>query len=178
MPVCPVCRGEYEDGVNVCPDCNEELIEEVDGKTVACHRCRNTVDEKDQYCRYCGILFVEGIPCTHHPEEEARGVCVICKKPFCPQCIDTVSEVSFCFEDNQYTFVGHWVVVHESGMEWEAQMVKDYLESNGISCMIEPAMAGSHWIVPGGDPLDIRLFVPFEFVMKAETTLEKMDRDE
>lgn len=33
MPWCPKCKLEYVKGINVCPDCNEELVEEL-GKEV------------------------------------------------------------------------------------------------------------------------------------------------
>lgn len=28
--LCPTCQVEYEDGTVICPDCNEELIDELD----------------------------------------------------------------------------------------------------------------------------------------------------
>jgi hypothetical protein len=34
MPFCPNCRYEYEQGVSICPDCNETLVASLPGETV------------------------------------------------------------------------------------------------------------------------------------------------
>jgi ribosomal protein L37E len=175
MPLCPICGEEYEDSVETCAECGAKLIDGADSEEVSrCERCGNPVNSGDQYCKHCGALFENGVPCSVHPDASAKAVCVICAAPLCSECVRDVSEVSFCCDHDSYRFTGSWAVICTKTTEWDAQMATDYLIGSGIPCLQDSNMfvGGSRAIGSHGE---IRLMVPFEFVLQAEEYLEKMD---
>jgi hypothetical protein len=174
VPVCPICGEEYEHTVEICADCGARLIDEEDSDEVSCcEGCGNPRDPDDQCCKHCGALFEDGIACSAHPGGAAKAVCVICRAPLCGDCLDEVSGISFCSEHSSYRFKGSWAVIAAKNTEWDAQMATDFLISNGIPCLQDSSMftGGSRAIVSHGE---IRLMVPFEFVLRAESCLEEM----
>ena len=69
MPFCPNCRGEYEDGIRECPDCQIELVDfltpedaDADPETHLVAVFTAAGDEEGLVVK--GLLESEGISCS------------------------------------------------------------------------------------------------------------------
>lgn len=108
MPVCPNCEYEYVEGVTICPDCHEVLVDE--------------------------SLFIK-------PEDWK--------------------------EDN-------WVVVYTTDQNYEAEMIKDNLESAGITAAVL-SQKDRNFPAPG-DLTVVRVLVRKEEMASALNFIEEVKK--
>lgn len=61
-----------------------------------CKTCDSELLYESDYCPSCGTIFIDHLNCTHHADEDAEAVCVICQKAFCNECGNDVNGRFFC----------------------------------------------------------------------------------
>jgi hypothetical protein len=63
-----------------------------------CGNCGDNVTVDSDYCPHCGILFDQAPPtaCENHYDTQADGVCIICGKVLCDECLVKRNKRSFC----------------------------------------------------------------------------------
>lgn len=175
MPFCPSCGSEYVEGKKVCPDCNVELLNE---ELVYCEHCGEPLSSSAVFCRHCGVLVHvqdENKPeCVNHPGTEAAGVCVICSKPICKECVVKHEGKIFCDEDEHIEVYEDWAVVCTCSTEYEAEMTKANLERAGIECMVF-SQKDHVFFSNMGDTAIVRVMVPKERINEADGILKGSD---
>ncbi|MBN2542024.1 zinc ribbon domain-containing protein [bacterium] len=177
MPFCPKCKIEYVEGVKVCADCGEKLVDKLP-EEYKCENCGKTVTEYDKYCKHCGAIFGENTKCVNHPDQTANFVCLICKKPFCGACIIEREGKHYCEEHAYYDFEDEeWVTVYETGQDWEAELIKDYLSKKHIPCVILSKKDRARALTIG-ELSKIQLMVHSDNVLLAERILIELGKKE
>lgn len=140
MPKCPICGFAYPDGIKICPDCNINLDDE---KLETCVYCGAEIEPGLLYCTVCGKIFLtrifepeDEIECDEHIEKPAIGICVICGKTLCQECLVEIDGKIYCKQGNHRQYDEEWTVVYTTQYEYEAEMLKANIESAGIPCVI------------------------------------------
>ncbi len=62
-----------------------------------CKACDSDLVYDSHYCPSCGTIFTENLKCSHHPDDDAEAVCVICQKSYCNECGSDVNGRFFCW---------------------------------------------------------------------------------
>ncbi|MGN0506693.1 MAG: hypothetical protein ACI4FZ_09035 [Lachnospiraceae bacterium] len=88
MAWCPICKNEYRAGITVCPDCNEELVAELNEEQSADYVLLFQTDDESMknkvtaYLTHCGIGIKEE---TVEPEEASEESPSLLYSVFVPQ---------------------------------------------------------------------------------------------
>ncbi len=151
---------------------------------LTCERCNHAITEEDTFCKNCGALFSDGLLCSNHPSAEAKGVCVICSKPFCKKCGKETIGIFLCDV--------HWPYEIQEGMA-RVFGCTDNVQAQHVTTCLE--QAGYHPFLysrdfnPGADLVSIfkihrnygnhpivelKVLVPFSEVLSAEMTLKEL----
>lgn len=138
MPFCPTCKAEYVEGIQKCHDCDIELVAELPEQEIidveACPNCGGDVEVGGEYCPHCGaLLTADEVKCATHPDVKAEGVCIICRTPLCPECIQENTGRVLCEEHKKVEISEDWAVAFQSMDYYEANLVKGKLENAGIT---------------------------------------------
>ena len=150
---------------------------------LTCGRCEVAVTQEDTYCKDCGALFSDRIACSVHPAAEAEGVCVICSKPFCKQCVAETNRIFLCDPHSHYEILEGMARVYGCTDNVQAQYVTTCLEQAGYhpflySRMFNPradVMAITGIRNYGNHPIaELKVLVPFSEVPAAEGTLSEL----
>jgi hypothetical protein len=110
-------------------------------------------------CPHCGIEFPAGTAYCDCGTETVEADEV--EEPECPEplaeCEDLPDDALVC--------------IHVGGSQWKASLLRSYLESHGIACVVRGPVANafSHLQLPGND--EVRLFVPSEEAARARALL-------
>lgn len=150
-------------------DTYEESEKQISGQDIfICDNCNNEINEKDNYCSYCGAIFADIEQKCYIHNKPAIGICMICKKAFCNECIVTIKNKFFCKEHSNYNFTNNiWVSVYETEHDYNAEIIKQNLDNNDIPCIIDNRKDRSFHFTFG--PLgSIFVRVPFDYVLEAE----------
>ncbi|MBI5647388.1 MAG: DUF2007 domain-containing protein [Ignavibacteriae bacterium] len=152
-----------------------------------CADCGNPVMQEDEFCPHCGSLFVDGVMCRRHPEQAARGVCIVCCTPFCGDCGKTSSNMFLCEEHQKYEIYEGMARVYGTNDEAGAHYIVECLKQQDI-----PAVAFSRvssTLTFGGPDYtmfnavgdymgriinEFKVMVPCQLVEKAESLLEEI----
>lgn len=129
MQQCPTCAGEYDDALGECPSCAGE-----GGELHRCPRCQEDYRGSDA-CPACGTLRVE-TACQNHPERTASGRCVVCGRALCEECSAGEGRAHLCEEHRGVTVIEGWAQVYSTASEFEASLVRENLEAEGIDAQI------------------------------------------
>lgn len=179
MPYCPICQCEYKAGVNECPDCKIELVDKLyqeKKSEFCCDNCKEDVSEKDKFCKNCGAVFESDFKCKNHPDVMADALCLICKNPYCSECIVEVEGKFFCEEHSKYNFnENNWAVIYTTNHDWDANIHKGYLDDMKIPCIIDSKKDTARMLTYGL-LADIRVMVHFDYVLKAEEALKNIKK--
>lgn len=153
-----------------------------------CASCDGEVTEDSDFCPHCGILFERAGKtfCDVHPDETARGLCIICRRLLCRQCGFKKSGRWFCSDHKMVAVEQDWALIYESPDINEAELAKSFLESVGVHVVVRNF--GPNTVVwdGGGDSLFSRqalnrpakLFVPIPEYEQSRLALVEWDSAE
>ena len=140
-----------------------------------CDNCNHEINEKDYYCSYCGAVFADSDKKCHIHDKPALGICMICKKAFCDECIIAIKNKFFCEEHSNYNFTKNgWASVYETENDDDAEIIKKNLDDNNIPCTIDNRKDPSFQLAFGLQG-SIFVRVPFDYVLKAEKIMKDLD---
>lgn len=136
MKFCSSCRSEYTDEALFCADCNIVLVDSlpiVDSAN-ACDHCGGAIDLDSDYCPQCGTLYAEDqYSCTNHPTGIAVGVCVVCQKLFCDECLKEKHGRFYCRDHEAIEASEGWTVIYTTYDIYDAEIIRGRLQSAGIT---------------------------------------------
>ncbi|MBI4553227.1 MAG: DUF2007 domain-containing protein [Candidatus Latescibacteria bacterium] len=171
MPFCPDCEYEYEGDITVCPDCGATLVEALtEQPQYICDECKEPLPGDAAWCSQCGTVFIDTLRCFRHPDTSAHGRCVICGQHLCKQCAVRNMGRYFCEQDANVEMVEGYVNVYTTGHDWEAELIKGYLENEGIPCRVFSQKDTSRMFTIGNLSV-IKLLVPRSRFREAEMIL-------
>lgn len=163
-----------------------ELLENKSNDFLTCEVCNNPVKEDDDFCPYCGSLFIDEIFCNNHNDILADGVCIICNYPFCKKCVTKINNHFLCVEHSNYEIFEGMAKVYGAIDDTTAQYVKTCLEQDGL----HPVLLSSHSPYRGagfsyglfkvtgtGLGNEIKVMVPCQEVLKAEEVLKSINKN-
>ena len=145
MPYCPRCGAEYREGFEICPDCQEPLVDEsafgaaeLSVPTLTCENCGEEYPEDAEHCPHCGALSfnAEEDWCIVHGDRVAESVCIICHAPVCSECRTLVGGRTLCPEHSDVELMQDWAMVLKTYDAMKANGAKARLEEEGIPAQI------------------------------------------
>ena len=129
MQVCSTCSHEFDESLNECPGCGASA-----GEIHRCTRCEERYRGSDA-CPACGHLREE-VACDRHADRTAKGRCVICGRALCSDCREGDARAYLCEDHASITVIEGWAQVYSTASEFEASLVRENLESEGIDARI------------------------------------------
>jgi len=144
----------------------------------ACEECGADVAEDDDFCSSCGVMFRGDVYCTYHASHPARGVCLICGKPYCKECGEFIGKLFFCRRHGAYDICEGSACVFDSTENRIAQIAFQSLQEGGfhpfaVSRAIVP-VTNIGQLTPNMHLGPHLVFVPFGEVQGAEDQLTKL----
>lgn len=136
MPYCPQCNTEFTDQAQLCADCEIPLVDNLPEpeQMDVCDKCGAEIGIDSDFCPFCGTLYAEDhFSCTHHPISVASGVCIICHKLFCKDCLISKRGKYLCRDHESIEISEGWAVVFKTGDFILAEIVRGKLENSGIA---------------------------------------------
>jgi RNA polymerase subunit RPABC4/transcription elongation factor Spt4 len=149
----------------------------------SCGNCSEEITADSDFCPHCGVLFAEagGLVCERHSEQDAVGVCIICRVLVCDKCRVVVGNRTFCFDHSMTEVQQNWANVFQSTDINEAELVKSLLEASNFHIQVQNfGSIGFVW--EGGSDSSLsrnalnkpaKLFVPIPQYLKAVETVEQ-----
>ena len=179
MPICTQCKSEYVEGITECHDCKIPLIDSLEEEkeefeeqeVIVCETCGGESELDSDFCPYCGIIFKSDIKCEDHTDRESIAACVICQRSLCSECDNVVDEQHKCDLDVNYELIEDWVHIHTTGTEWEAELAKQALISEGIECETFSQTFHAQPVPISTDLSKVRILVTKDDIRSAEQVL-------
>jgi hypothetical protein len=145
-----------------------------------CSGCGGEVENEAAFCPNCGGLFNDTLSCCNHPSEEADGVCVICRRPYCSDCATWVGQHYLCDPHAEYEIYEGMARIFSSPDATAAEMTSRSLEEGGFHpfLVIRSRTSGPRLTRPisarqSGPEI---VLVPFGEVIDAEKFLAGLQR--
>ena len=158
------------------------------GNAFICDRCKNEVQETDEFCPNCGGLFKDNVFCDNHHQQEAEGVCIICCLPYCEACGSWVNNLFLCANHEGYEIYQGMARVYGISDDAIAQYVRECLEQAGLHPFLYCRKASSISVGAANYTLfrasgeydghiinEIKVMVPCQEVVQAEQELKDLD---
>jgi hypothetical protein len=143
--------------------------------TYRCARCE-TEYEGAGACPACGLLR-EAEACAEHPEDTARGRCVICGRTVCERCEACGTDPYLCAEHAGISIIEGWAQLYTSSDEFEMQLLRDNLQAEGMDAQVFSQKSHTY-PVDMGDLALVRLMVPvWEYERALEVIRGHMDTE-
>lgn len=156
--------------------------------TLTCSDCHQNVKVDDQFCPHCGSLFEADLRCIHHQREDAKGVCIICCRPYCSTCGGRVGKLFLCRKHDGYEIYEGMARVLGLSDVVTAQYASKCLEQEGLHPILYSRKA-SPLSLGGADYTlfnaageydghiinEIKVMVPCQEVVEAERMLKRLD---
>jgi hypothetical protein len=151
-----------------CEECAADT-----GEVFRCERCEERYRGSDA-CPACGHLRV-AMACEQHPERKASGRCVICGRALCSSCRAGDGRAMLCEQHGGITVIEGWAQVYSTASEFEASLVRQNLEAEGIDARIF-SQRDRIFSVDLGELSIVRLLVPvFAYESALELIRDHMD---
>ena len=140
-----------------------------------CIRCRVINADDVLFCRNCGILVLRGdtVECENHSGREAVGICVLCGKPVCDDCMRVREGKNYCDDAHAQVSFTH-VKLAAAISEFAADLIEKNLVANGISALVFSQHRFSHFY-RFTDDSPASIFVTKEMVEAAHRLVEETD---
>lgn len=142
-----------------------------------CGNCKAEVTTDSDFCPHCGVLFEHTpiVACETDFDQEAIGVCIICRKRVCERCCEVKSKRMFCPEHNKVEVSQDWARVFQADNMLETELMRAFLASLGIPVVMQERGASYHGALIGAvDPRarerlrhPSKVFVPIPEYLKA-----------
>lgn len=154
---------------------------------ITCSSCGEEVYADSDYCPHCGGInnVPPGLACVNHTVREVSGVCIICRNPFCEECLIVISGRKFCEEHHQVEVAQDWAKVFESTEVHEAEFVRSLLESNAYKVLVQNFQSIGFMWYGGESPLSreqigrpAKVFVPIPEFLSALKTIVDWQKSE
>ena len=153
-----------------------------------CTKCRSKAAVDAKFCPDCGTAFATGLRCFSHKKNDAVGVCVICRRPYCSRCVSLVNKRYLCHDHEDYEIYEGMARVYGVSDEAAASYVTDCLEKKGLhpflySRKASPiSLGGSDYTLfrasgefDGHIINEIKVMVPCNEVLEAQKVLQRLD---
>jgi predicted RNA-binding Zn-ribbon protein involved in translation (DUF1610 family) len=131
----------------------------MEDETISCSRCGQQVRADEAACPACGHLHGEPRNCARHDDREAAGVCVICEDAVCSDCNSGPSPHFACPAHGDIPVVEGWAQVYTTSDTFEADLIKENLESEGLDAAVLSQKDRS-FAVDLGELSPVRILVP------------------
>ena len=149
---------------------------------LTCEICNNQVKDDDDFCPYCGTLFIDKIFCEKHNEILAEGVCIICSIPFCKKCGTQINNHFLCEQHSNYEIIEGMARVYETLDITAIQYVKACLENDGLHPVLfsrnspwgDSRPSHSLFNTTGNYSVNIKIMVPTQEVLIAAEILKSI----
>ncbi|MFA6596943.1 MAG: hypothetical protein WCS69_04405 [Ignavibacteriaceae bacterium] len=162
-------------------------MDESENNLLTCEACNNSVKKDDDFCPYCGSLFIDEIFCDNHNAILADGVCIICSIPYCKKCGAKINNHFLCNQHSNYEIYEGMARVYGTLDITAIQYAKTCLEQDGLHPVLfsrNSTYGGSRLsyslFEAAGDYLgniidEIKVMVPCQEVLKAEEILKSIN---
>jgi len=103
-----------------------------------CKNCSTQLPIERTYCEVCGVLIEPceendfNVECETHSDHCATGLCVICGRPVCSECVVKSAEKILCNDPEHRVLLQEWNVMYQSDSEFEADALVRNLANGGI----------------------------------------------
>ncbi len=157
-------------------------------ENILCDYCGAQIAKETEFCLKCGTLLIDDVSCFNHPDEEARGICVICHQAYCKMCGLRVNGVFLCDQHSDYEIYEGMARVFGSSDEQQVNYYKSILEENSLHPFIyerktSPLSIGGvdySLFRASGDSRgqlinEIKLMVPCSEFLKAEKIIDELE---
>lgn len=141
-----------------------------------CIRCKIFNADEVLFCRNCGLLVRRGesLECENHSGWGAVGICVLCGKPVCNDCVRMWEGKAYC----DVAAHAQVPVTHDrlsaAISEFGADLVAKNLVSNGIAALVFSQHRYSHFY-RFTDDAPASIYVRKEMTEAAHRLVEEMD---
>jgi len=172
---CVYCKTLNLPEANYCWKCGGSL-EEIDfdlvppgasGNIIECKNCRSKIPLGTDFCIECGYLLDEHRSCINHPGVRSDFLCLVCRQPFCKKCGKFIDGKFICNNDENYNFVGNWVILTSDPQLETLEPARLALEERKIYAVIKDRRDRVQRYLSG----QYTLLVPIIQVKKAEKIL-------
>lgn len=148
-----------------------------------CSECGGEVTQDSDFCPHCGTLFAGTEHCELHPEEEAIGVCVVCRRLVCEQCGKKTHGRMTCSDHRSVEIVEDWARVTQSTEIFNAELIRSLLVSNDFHVQVQNFNSiGYAWDGGGDSPVSrsninkpAKVFVPLPEYLDAMRTINEWE---
>lgn len=133
-------------------------------------------------------MLIDDLTCFNHPDDNARGVCVICQQAYCKKCGLRVNGVFLCDQHSDYEIYEGMARVFGSSDEQQVNYFKSILEENNLHPFIytrntSPLSVGGvdySLFNASGNPKgklvnEIKLMVPCSEFLQAEKIINELE---
>jgi len=150
----------------------------------ACSECGEDVTQDSDFCPHCGVLFTdEHLHCDVHEQEEATGVCVVCRRLVCARCGKKTHGRMTCEDHRKVEIVEDWARVAQSTEILDAELIRSLLVSNDFHVQVQNFNSiGYAWDGGGDSPVSrsninkpAKVFVPLPEYMDAMRTIREWE---
>ncbi|HMN17891.1 MAG: zinc-ribbon domain-containing protein [Ignavibacteriaceae bacterium] len=157
-------------------------------ENILCEYCGTEISKETEFCLKCGTMLIDDLTCFNHPDDNARGVCVICQQAYCKKCGLRVNGVFLCDQHSDYEIYEGMARVFGSSDEQQVNYFKSILEENNLHPFIyarntSPLSVGGvdySLFNASGNPKgklvnEIKLMVPCSEFLQAEKIINELE---
>ena len=141
-----------------------------------CTRC-NVINADDVlFCRNCGLLLHRdpNVECENHSGRDALGICVLCGRPMCDDCMTVREGKTYCDDAAHANVPVKHAKLAAAVSEFGADLVAKNLSANGIAALVFSQHQYSHFC-RFTDDAPASIFVGKEMVEAAHRLVAEMD---
>ena len=146
---------------------------------LVCENCSTQLQSGQKFCGICGAFIHTGVKndftveCETHQDRPAIGVCVVCSRPVCSECMVKSAGKILCTDAEHGIVLLEWCVLYQPDSEFEAEALVRNLADSGIETKAFSLHdhAAAHWL----DDNRVVLFVRKSEEKKAKELLKELN---